>query len=158
MGITLSFKPTSVLDEAVVEQLKINCRALGPHTTWWSEMPALLNVPKLGILGMQKVSLTGYSTNDGGYQKVDQQDNFLMMWNDINRTTVALSRWAKEFGVGWVMELEGEPFGSIDENGIASEELEGSLEELLSMSNAPPSEPERATLIEEIRKRYASRW
>ena len=158
MSITLSFKPTSALSEAAVEQIKFDCKALGPHTTWWSEMPTLLDVPKHGVIGMQKVSLNGYSLSHGGYQEVDQQDDFLMMWNDIIRTALALSNWAKQFDIGWDLALEGAVFGSIDKHGNSSDALMTSLGELLLMSDAPNNEQERTSLIAAIQKKYASRW
>ena len=158
MGITLSFRPVSAPDQAMADQLKARCQALGPHTTWWSEQPLLVDVAAQGLIGMQKVSLPGYSISDGGYQEVDQEEDLLMMWNDINRTVSTLSAWSREFRIGWDISLEGEPFGTIDADGQASEILRNSLEELLSISGGPSDEQERATLIADIKQKYASRW
>jgi hypothetical protein len=158
MGITLSFRPLSAPEQVVADQLKASCQALGPYKTWWSEQPTLVDVAAHGLMGMQKVSLPGYSVNGGGYQEVDQEEDLLMMWHDINRTVSSLSDWARNFGIGWEISLEGEPFGTIDEKGHASEVLRNSLDELLSMSGAPTDEQERASLITDIGQKYASRW
>tara|TARA_B100001105_G_scaffold242277_1_gene222280 strand:+ start:832 stop:1308 length:477 start_codon:yes stop_codon:yes gene_type:complete len=158
MGITLSFRPTSAPNKAVADQLKEKCKALGPYDTWWSEQPILMDVNDRGLMGMQKVSLPGYSVTDGGYQEVEQEEDLLMMWHDITRTLSSLTTWARDFGIGWEISLEGEPFGTIDAAGRFSSELSNSLSELLSMSGAPTDEQERASLVSQIARKYASRW
>ena len=158
MGITLTFQPLQPPSSNVESSLKVDCDALGPTQTWWSERPQLLTVPGIGVVGMMKVSMSGYSLSDGGYQDIDPQEDFLMMWRDIDRIATALSSWSVQHNIAWKITLEGEPFGAIDSQGNRSSELEAAMEELLFMSEAPTDATERATTVATIDAKYATRW
>ena len=118
----------------------------------------LMNLPSHGLVGMQKVSLPGYSLPGGGFSEVDQQDDFLMMWRDVSRLATELSSWSQSLGFGWTLELEGGVLGTIDDSGRISSELSNSLEELLSMAGGDDGQNERDRRIENIDRKHIDRW
>lgn len=158
MGITLTFQPQQPTSPQLESSLKADCDRLGAPNTWWSEQPKFLTVSGIGLVGMMKVSMSGYSLSGGGYQDIDPQEDFLMMWRDIDRIATALSIWSVLHNIAWKIALEGEPFGAIDSQGNRSSELEEALQELLFMSEAPTDATERAKSIAIIDARYATRW
>jgi len=85
MGITLTFQPQQPTSPQLESSLKADCDRLGAPNTWWSEQPKFLTVSGIGLVGMMKVSMSGYSLSGGGYQDIDPQEDFLMMWRDIDR-------------------------------------------------------------------------
>ena len=158
MGITLSFKPVPPVSPETADLITAESKTLRSFKEWWSEPPLFTEVSGYGFLGMQKVSLPGFSTGRGGYVEVDPGADLLMMWRDISRIAHYLADWSERFKIGWKLDLEGESFGSIGEKGNFAEDLSSSLQELLQMSGAPSEVIARNELIKTIDTRYMSRW
>lgn len=158
MGITLTYKPSPQPSPEVVKAMVEEARTMRPLQQWWSEPLKLMQIPSLGVIGMTKVSLPGYSGPDRAYVEVDQGEDFLMMWSDITHIVRALSLWSKRYGVQWDLQLEGERFGSVESSGEISADLSDGLHQLLQAASAPDDPSAREELIAAIDSKYKSRW
>jgi hypothetical protein len=158
MGITLTYKPTPVPSPEVFDIITAEIRECGPIEQWWSEPIRLLKSPTFGVLGMTKVSIPGYSTEQGTYIDVLPQDDFLMMWRDIHKIAGMLATWSKRFNLSWNFDLEGGHFGNVLPSGHFDQELVESLEQLCQMADAPSSPEARDARITEIDKKHSDRW
>jgi len=156
MGIELTYKPDRELEEDVKTMIMEETARLAASESWWAEPLLFLETPSLGFLGMTKVFLHSYST-DNGYVEVKRADNFLMAWQDCQTIANILAAWSKRFGVGWQLSLDGELMGVIDHSGTLSTKLQSKLDELRHLSDFTETGDALERLIHQIDMKYASR-
>src|SRR5689334_7680008 len=65
------------------------------------------------LYGESKIFLIGYSTDDGGYQEVDPEEECLMAYRDTCFILARLTEWSRRHGVAWQVACAGEPVGTI---------------------------------------------
>jgi hypothetical protein len=153
MGVGISYTSMRPVAADVKAQLMADVDVVGNARDWWSEGFWLDDeVEEPGRLyslhGFTKLFLPGYSTDAGGYQEVDGEEDYLLAWSDANFIVTHLCLWSKGYGVDWSIDLEG-PIGSIVD-GKPDKKL---AETLQAMSESAIPKTERLR----IRHKYATR-
>jgi hypothetical protein len=82
---------------------------------WWAESLGFYDSSEEDgcLYGDTKIFLIDYSTDDGGYQEVDGEEDCLMAYRDTCFILERPADWSRRHGVVWQVACAGEPVGTI---------------------------------------------
>lgn len=156
MGVKLAYWTA----ESVSPQAKAAIEAEVPQALeahdWWAESLNFFDSDEGGggLYGDTKIFLVGYSTEDGGFQEVDGEEDCLMAYRDTCFILERLADWSRRHGVTWQIACAGEPVGTIAA-GQWDDQLRGYVDAMKRSFPWPETFEERAAAIS---AKYASRW
>jgi hypothetical protein len=156
MGISLDYCTTSAISQHVRDAIEAEAQQLAPAQNWWTE-PFNFFDPGEGdgrLYGGTKIFLMGYSTDDGGYVEVDQDEDSLMAYRDTCFILEKLAEWSRKYGLSWQVDCAGEPIGTISK-GEWDRQLREYVDGMKQWFPWPSAFEER---VKAISAKYASRW
>jgi hypothetical protein len=156
MGVSLDYRTTAAVPPHVKAAIEAEAQQLAPPAHgWWTEPLYFFGAGESDgrIYGGTKIFLIGYSTNDGGYQEVDPDEDSLMAYRDTCFILEKLVEWSRKHGVSWEVDCAGEPIGTIS-NGQWDGQLRGYVD---SMKTSFPWPSIFDDEVKAISQKYASR-
>jgi hypothetical protein len=156
MGVSLDYKTTSPVSPQVKATIEAEAGSLEPAYGWWAEPLCFFDsgADDGCLFGSTKIFLAGYSTNDGGFQEVDPDEDSLMAYRDTVYILEALAEWSRRHVIGWQIDCAGEDIGTISE-GRWDRKLGKYMKAFQVSFPQPKSLEDEAGAIS---KKYSSRW
>ena len=139
MSITLDYTTVEPVATAAFQQMEANASRLLRSHDWWAEPLIISHDMKSNrVQGSTRIFLGSYSTSNGGWVEVTQDEDYLLACIDARVIVKQLEVWSKEYAASWQVKVGGDNIGRI-EKGAASKPVFDFVSGLCAASKLPAS-------------------
>ena len=151
MSITLDYTTIDPVAVVAFHKMQADAGILLRKHDWWAEpLNITRNAKSKKVVGSTRIFLGSYTTNEGRWVKVTEDEDYLLACTDSKVIVKQLEVWSKQHATSWLVEIGGDKIGRI-EGGIASQEVQEFVSGLCAASKLPES------VVPELLRKFESR-